>query len=74
MMAEQRSVSVEVGFTNPDRIRYQWEPKSEVSADIVGATIQFLRLTPSRRTSVHIHWELKYDRDVEQHQLHMLKP
>jgi hypothetical protein len=73
MMADKRSVIIQMTGMNPDRVRYQWEPKSEVSADVVGDTLRFARRNPSRRDVIHIDWEhIEYDRDVERHPLHML--
>jgi hypothetical protein len=80
LMPDQRSVvrniSKRSGTLDPLKVRFNWEPKSDIAADLDGNVLRFSRHVPSRTVDVFIEYELvEYDKPVEHIiRLDLLKP
>jgi hypothetical protein len=79
LQSEQRAVSVSPTrgrSINRRRVRYAWEPKSDVSAHVDERGIHFARRNPSQQSEIYIQWELlEYDRNIDEAvPSHLLKP
>lgn len=51
---------------NPEHVHFEWEPKSEITAELLEEGLHFARRKPSDDVAIHIDWELiEYDRKID---------